>query len=58
VNSAWILKRDWIVILRIRREKFVAAVRPDLFSKRCFGSVSQTFLQNQTWSLRCGDAPA
>jgi hypothetical protein len=29
--------------------------RPDLLSEHCFGSVSQTFLQNLTWSFGCSD---
>jgi hypothetical protein len=33
------------------REKFVTTVRPDLFRKHCFGSLSQTFLQNLTRSF-------
>jgi len=51
----WILKRDWIVILLGRREKFVTTLRPDLFRKHRFGSVSQTFLQNLTRSFGCSD---
>ena len=38
--STWFLKRDWIVILLGRREKFVTTLRPDLFRKHRFGSVS------------------
>jgi hypothetical protein len=51
----WILKRDWIVTLLVRREKFVTTFRPDLLSEHCFGSVGQTFLQNLTWSFGCSD---
>jgi hypothetical protein len=47
-SLAWILHGDWIVILLIRREKFIAALRADLFSEHCFGSISQTFLENLT----------
>jgi hypothetical protein len=36
----WFLKREWIVILLGRREKFVTTLRPDLFRKHRFGSVS------------------
>src|ERR1700730_3005464 len=45
----------WIVILLIRREKFLSAFGSDLFSKHRFGSFSQTFLQNRTWSFGCSD---
>ena len=54
-SLAWILHGDWIVILLIRREKFIAALRADLFSQHCFGSVSQTFLENRTRGFGCAD---
>ena len=34
------LKRDWIVIFLGQREKFITIVRPDLYAKHRFGSVS------------------
>jgi len=42
-------------MLLVRREKFVTTFRPDLLSEHCFGSVSQTFLQNLTLSFGCSD---
>ena len=42
-------------MLLVRREKFLTTFRPDLLSEHCFGSVSQTFLQNLTLSFGCSD---
>jgi hypothetical protein len=47
----WPLKRDWIVILLVRRERFVTIFRPDLLGDDYFGSVSKAFLQDLTWSF-------